>query len=89
VFYFIGWVTSSLYSRQSYSLYTASEGYNLSIYNGTMSADIFQCKMTHAILLKWIFLALKWPVFNLKIVSNFSKKTTPANSKQNLNIMQL
>jgi hypothetical protein len=32
VFYFFGWVTSSLYSWQSYSLYTASEVYNLSIY---------------------------------------------------------
>jgi len=57
--------------------------------NGTMSADIFQHKMVHAIQLKWTFLALKWAVFCLKIVFNFSKKATPANSKQNLNIMQL
>jgi len=33
--------------------------------------------------------ALKWAVFCLKIVSYFSKKAKPANSKQNLNIMQL
>jgi len=33
VFYFFGWVTSSLYSWQSYSPYTASEVYNLSIYS--------------------------------------------------------
>jgi hypothetical protein len=58
-------------------------------HNGTMSADIFKRKMVHAIQLKWTFLALKWAVFCLKIVSNFSKKATPANSKQNLNIMQL
>jgi hypothetical protein len=32
VFYFFGWVTSSLYSWQSYSLYRASEVYNLSIH---------------------------------------------------------
>ncbi len=57
--------------------------------NGTMSADIFKRKMAHAIQLKWTFLALKWAVFCLEIVSNFSKKATPANSKQNLNIMQL
>ncbi len=56
-----------------------------------MSADIFKRKMTLAIQLKLIFLALKWAVLFLflKIVSNFSKKATPANSKQNLNIMQL
>jgi hypothetical protein len=53
-----------------------------------MSADIFKRKMVHAIQLKWTFLALKWAVFVLQIVSNFSKKATPANSKQNLNIMQ-
>jgi hypothetical protein len=45
--------------------------------------------MVHAIQLKCTFLALKWAVFSLKIVSNFSKKATFANSKQNLNIMQL
>jgi len=56
---------------------------------GMMSADIFKHKMAHAIQLKWTFLALKWAVFVLKIVSNFSKKATLANSKQNLNIMQL
>jgi len=56
--------------------------------NGTM-ADIFKCKMVHAIQLKWTFLVLKWAVFCLTIVSNFSKKATPANSKQNLNLMQL
>ncbi len=50
-----------------------------------MSADIFKRKMVHAIQLKWTFLA----VFCHKIVSNFSKKATPANSKQNLNTMQL
>ncbi len=55
----------------------------------TLSADIFKHKMVHAILLKWTFLALKWDVFCLKIVSNFSKKATPANSKHNLNKMQL
>ncbi len=32
VFYFLGWVTSSLYSWQSYSLYTTPEVYNLSIH---------------------------------------------------------
>jgi len=52
-----------------------------------MSADIFKRKIAHAIQLKWT--ASKWSVFCLKIVSNFSKKATPANSKQNLNIMQL
>jgi len=57
--------------------------------NGTMSANNFNRKMKHAIQLKWTFLALKWAVYCLKIVSNFSKKATPANSKQNLNIMQL
>jgi hypothetical protein len=56
--------------------------------NGTMSADIFKRKMAHAIQLKWMFLALKWAVFCLKIVSNVSKKATSANSKQNLIIMQ-
>jgi len=54
-----------------------------------MSADIFKRKMVHEIQLKWMFLALQWADFCLKIVSNFSKKATPANSKQNLNIMQL
>jgi len=54
-----------------------------------MSAGIFKRKLVHAIQVKWTFLALKWAVFCLKIVSNFSKKATPANSKQNLNIMQL
>jgi len=54
-----------------------------------MSADIFKRKMAHVIQLKWMFLALKWAVLCLKIVSDFSKKATPANSKQNLNIMQL
>jgi len=54
-----------------------------------MSADIFKHKMVHEIQFKWTFLALKWAVFCLKIVSNFYKKGTPANSKQNLNIMQL
>jgi len=43
-----------------------------------MSVDISKCKMAHAIQLKWTFLALKWAVFVLKIVSNFSKKATPA-----------
>jgi len=57
--------------------------------NGTMSAEIFKHKSAHAIQLKWTFLALKWAVFCLKIVSYFSKKANPANSKQNLNIMQL
>jgi len=57
--------------------------------NGTMSADIFKRKMAHAIQLKLMLLALKWAVFCLKIVSNFSKKATPANSKQNLTTMQL
>jgi len=57
--------------------------------NGTMSADIFKHKMAHVIQLKWTFLALKWAVFCLKIASDFSKKATPANSKQNLNLMQL
>jgi len=57
--------------------------------NGTISADIFKLKMVLAIQLKWKFLASRWAVFCLKIVSNFSKKATPANSKQNLNIMQL
>ncbi len=55
-----------------------------------MSADIFKRKMAaHAIQLKWTFLALKWAVFCLKIMSNFFKKANPANRKQNLNIMQL
>jgi hypothetical protein len=58
-------------------------------HNGTMSADIFKRKMAHAIQLKWTFLALKWAVFCLKIVSKFYKKATPANSKQNLNKMLL
>jgi len=39
-----------------------------------MSADIFKLKMVHAIQLKWTFLALKWAVFCLKIMTNFSKK---------------
>jgi len=52
--------------------------------NGT--AEILKCNMAHAIQLKWTFLA--W-FFCLKIVFNFSKKATPANSKQNLSIMQL
>jgi len=54
-----------------------------------MSADIFKRKMVHEIQLKLTFLALKWSVFCFKIVSNFSKKATPANSKQNQNIIQL
>jgi len=54
-----------------------------------MSADIFKRKMAHAIQLKWMFLALKWAVFCLKIVSSFFKKVTPANSNQNLNILKL
>jgi len=54
-----------------------------------MSADIFKRKMAHTIQLKWTFLAFKWAVFGLKIVSNFSEKATPANTKQNLNEMQL
>jgi len=54
-----------------------------------MSADIFKHKIARAIQLKWTFLALKWAAFCLKIVSKFSKKATPANNKQNLNIMQL
>jgi hypothetical protein len=58
-------------------------------FNGTMSADIFKRKRAHGIKLKWTFLALKWAVFCLKIASYFSKKANPANSKQNLNIMQL
>ncbi len=58
-------------------------------FNGTMSADIFKHKIAHAIQLKWTFLALKLAVFRCKIVSNFSKKVTPANNKQNLNKMQL
>jgi len=57
--------------------------------NGTMSADIIKHEMANAIQFKWMFLALKWAVFCLKVVSNFSKKATPANSKKNLNIMQL
>ncbi len=40
--------------------------------------------MAHAIQLKWTFVAITWAVFCLKIVSNFSKKATPANGKQNL-----
>jgi len=47
---------------------------------GTMSADILKREMAHAIQLKWTFLALKWAALCLKIVSNFSKKATPANS---------
>jgi len=55
-----------------------------------MSADIFKRKMAHdATKLKLTFSALKVAVFCLKIVSDFSKKATPPNSKQNLNIMQL
>jgi len=54
-----------------------------------MSAGIFKRKMAHAIQLKWTFLAFNWAVFVLKIVSNFSKKATAENNKQNLNIMQL
>jgi len=54
-------------------------------FNGTMSADIFKRKMAHAFQLKWTFLALKWAVFFVKN----SVQSTPANSKQNLNIMQL
>jgi hypothetical protein len=54
-----------------------------------MSADIFKRKRAHAIQLKWTFFALKWGVVSLQIVSYFSKKANPANSKQNLNIMQL
>jgi len=57
--------------------------------NGMMSADIFKRKRAHAIQLKWTFLTLKRAVFCLKIVSYFSKKANPANSNQNLNIMQL
>jgi len=46
-----------------------------------MSADIFICKLAHAIQLKWTFLTLKWAVFCQKILSDFSKIA--------LNIMQL
>jgi len=56
---------------------------------GRMSADISERKMANTIQLKWTFLALKRAVFCLKIASDFSKKATPANSKQNLNIIQL
>jgi len=50
---------------------------------------IFKRKMAHAIQLKWMFLALKWAVFCFKNCVQFFQKETPANSKQNLNIIQL
>jgi len=59
------------------------------MHNGTMTADIFKRKMVHAIQLKWTVLALTWAVFVQKLRPFFFKKATPANSKQNLNIMQL
>jgi len=51
-----------------------------------MSADIFKRKRAHAIQLKWTLFALKWAVVCLKIVSYFSKKANPENSKQNLKL---
>jgi len=39
-----------------------------------MSADIFKRNMVHAIQLKWMFLALKWVVFELKLSPIFPRK---------------
>ncbi len=47
---------------------------NTLFYNGTMSDDIFKQKMGDAIKIKWTFLALRWAIFCLKIVSIFPRK---------------
>ncbi len=61
----------------------------MNVVNWMMSADIFKCKMAHAIQLKWMLLALKWAIFCLNICVQFFKKATTANSMQNLNKIQL
>ncbi len=45
--------------------------------NGTMSADIFKCKMALEIQLKWIFLALKWAASCLKNCVQFFQESNP------------